>query len=110
MLIALWEWFLAFFFTQLFEMPIYWRASRSLRVAFFASAITHPIVWFVFPLLMRVGVAYEPMIVLAEAFAIAVESWWLRWNGVKRPFLWSLAANLFSVTCGFAMRELVGFP
>lgn len=110
MLIALWEWALAFFFTQLFELPIYWRASRSLRVGFFASAITHPIVWFVFPELMKLGLGYWPMIVLAEAFAIGVEAWWLRWNGVKRPLAWSLAANLFSVTCGFVMRETVGFP
>jgi hypothetical protein len=104
------EWAVAFFFTQLFELPIYWRASRSLKVGFLASAITHPVVWFVFPLLMRVGVGYWPMVALAECFAVGVETGWLAFNGVKRPFLWSLTANAVSVSGGFIMRELVGFP
>lgn len=112
MLNALWGWFVAFFFTQVFELPIYWWATRSLRVGFFASAITHPIVWFVFPLLMSVGVAYWPMVVLAELFAVSVEALWLRFNGIAlgKSVLVSLGANAFSVTCGFAMRAWVGFP
>lgn len=110
MLIASWGWLQAFFFTQLFEMPIYWRASRSLRVAFFASAMTHPIVWFVFPRLMEHGVPYWWMVGLAEAFAVLAEAAWLHFNQVPRALLWSLGANAFSVTCGFAMREFLGFP
>ena len=112
MLSALWGWLVAFFFTQLFELPIYWKATGSLRVAFFASAITHPIVWFVFPLLMEQGLGYAPMVVLAEAFAVFVEALWLRWNGLPpaRAFLWSLGANGLSVTCGFLMRSWLGFP
>lgn len=106
----LWGWLVAFFFTQLFEMPIYWKASSSLRVAFFASAMTHPVVWFVFPLLMDHGVEYGPMVVLAETFAVLGEAGWLWFNGVPRPLLWSFVANLFSVACGVALRELVGFP
>ena len=106
----LWGWLVAFFFTQLFEMPIYWKATRSLRVAFFASAMTHPIVWFVFPMLMDHRVGYWPMVVLAEMFAVLGEAGWLRFNGVPRPLLWSFGANVFSVGCGFALRELVGFP
>lgn len=110
MLSALWGWLVAFFFTELFEAPIYWRASKSLRVSLLASALTHPIVWFVFPLLMDHGVGYVPTVVLAELFAIAVEAAWLRWNRVPQPLLWSLLANTFSVTCGFILRALVGFP
>lgn len=110
MLSALWGWAVAFFFTQLFEMPIYWRAARSLRVGFFASAITHPIVWFVFPELMELGVGYVPMVVLAELFAVVVEGAWLRFNGVPRALLWSFAANGFSLSCGLALRALFGFP
>lgn len=110
MLSALWGWALAFFFTQLFEMPIYWRASKSLRVGFFASAITHPIVWFVFPELMDHGVGYVPMVLLAETFAVVVEGVWLRFNRVPRAFLWSLGANAFSVCCGLVLRSLFGFP
>ncbi len=110
MLSALWGWAVAFFFTQLFEMPIYWRASKSLRVGFFASAITHPVVWFVFPVLMDHGVAYAPMVVLAELFAWVVEAQWLRFNQVPRAYAWSLAANGFSLSCGLVMRSLFGFP
>ncbi|MDP3155847.1 MAG: hypothetical protein Q8N23_24460 [Archangium sp.] len=106
----LWGWLVAFFFTQLFEMPIYWKASGSLRVAFFASAMTHPIVWFVFPMLMDHGVEYWPMVLLAETFAVLGEASWLRFNGVPRPLLWSFVANSCSVGCGFALRELIGFP
>jgi hypothetical protein len=104
------EWAVAFFFTQLFELPIYWRASRSLKVGFLASAITHPVVWFGFPRLMSLGLGYWPMVVLAECFAVGVEAGWLSFNGVKRPFAWSLGANLCSVTLGFLMRETLGFP
>ena len=110
MLSALWGWFVAFFFTQLFEMPVYWKATRSLRVGFFASAITHPVVWFVFPLLMEHGVDYVPMVVLAELFAVLVEAWWLRFNGISKPLLWSLGANAFSASMGFVLRALFGFP
>ena len=112
MLSALWGWWVAFFFTQLFEMPIYWKATGSLRVGFFASAITHPVVWFVFPLLMEQGVDYVPMVALAEIFAVVVETAWLRFNGVKTlpSLLWSLGANAFSASMGFVLRELVGFP
>jgi hypothetical protein len=109
---ALWGWFVAFFFTQLFEMPIYWKATRSLRVGFFASAITHPVVWFVFPLLMEHGLDYVPMVVLAELFAVLVEAAWLRFNGMKAApsLVWSLAANAFSATMGFVSRAMFGFP
>lgn len=110
MLTALWGWFVAFFFTQLFELPIYWRATRSLRVSFFASAITHPVVWFVFPVLMDHGLDYVPMVALAELFAVLVEAAWLRFHQVPRALLWSLGANAFSATCGFVLRALVGFP
>ena len=106
----LWGWLVAFFFTQLFEMPIFWKASGSLRVAFFASAMTHPIVWFVFPMVMDHGVGYWPMVVLAEMFAVLGEAGWLRFNGVPLPLLWSFVANLFSVGCGLALREVAGFP
>ncbi len=108
----LWGWLVAFFFTQLFEMPMYWKATRSLRVAFFASAMTHPVVWFVFPLLMEHGVEYWPMVALAETFAVLAEAAWLRFNGLSKgkALLWSLAANAFSTSCGFALREWLGFP
>lgn len=110
MLSALWGWLVAFFFTQLFEVPWYWRATKRLRVSFLASAMTHPLVWFVFPTLMTAGVSYEGMVAAAETFAVLAEAAWLRVNGVQRAFWWSLGVNAFSATLGFVMRELVGFP
>ena len=110
MLSALWGWLVAFFITQLFEVPIYWKVTGSFRVAFFASAITHPVVWFVFPVLMEYGLDYVPMVVLAELFAVGVEAWWLRFNGIRNPVLLSLLANCFSASMGFVLRYFLGFP
>jgi hypothetical protein len=109
-LTALWGWGVAFFFTQLFEMPVYWFATKSLRVSFLASAMTHPVVWFVFPVLMEHGLSWPWMVVFAELFAVLAEAWWLHFNGIKRAFWWSLGANAFSATCGFVLRGWFGFP
>jgi len=111
-LTALWGWLVAFFFTQLFELPIYWFATRSLRVGFLASAMTHPIVWFVFPVLMEQGLSYVWMVLFAELFAVVAEAAWLHFSGISRgkALLWSLVANTFSATSGFVLRALVGFP
>ena len=44
------HWAFAFLFTQVVEIPIYMRGLRVGPVkAFGASAITHPVVWFVIP-------------------------------------------------------------
>ena len=110
MLTALWGWLVAFFFTQLFEIPIYWYATRSLRISFLASAMTHPVVWFVFPVLLEHGLSWTWMVVFAELFAVLAEAAWLHSNRTRRAFWWSLGANAFSATCGLVMRWLVGFP
>ena len=106
---ALRAWAVAFFFTQLFELPVYFYATRSWRIGFFASAMTHPMVWFVFPRLTELGLGWTPMVLLAEAFAVVAEGLWLRANQVKHPFLWSLAANGFSVCAGLALRHFTGW-
>ena len=102
---AVWGWLVAFFFTQLFEIPLYYRVTRSVRVAFLASALTNPIVWFVFPELMKLGVPYAAMVALAELFAVIAEAYWLKVNGVPRALLWSFLANTVSASCGFVLRE-----
>lgn len=99
------DWLVAFTLTQMLEMPIYFKASKSWRIGFFASAMTHPLVWFVFPLL---PIDYWPMVACAEVFAVVGEALWLKLNDVKHPFWWSLAANGFSFTTGLIIRETTG--
>lgn len=108
------RWLHAFLLTQAVEMPLYAAslagrpmASR-LALAFGASLLTHPIVWFVTPaLIVR---PYVAMVVVAELFAILAEAGYLRSLGVPRALSWSAAANLASVSTGFVVRALIGWP
>lgn len=103
-------WLTAFVFTQLVEIPIYAVALRvRLPAAFGASAITHPIVWFViFPF---VPLPYLGSIVLAESFAVVVEAIYFRFL-LRRPgvWVWALAANGASFGTGLLSRWLFGVP
>ena len=104
-------WLLAFLFTQAIEVPLYLRALRTsphrLLIAFGASTLTHPVVWFVFP---RVPLAYAPMVALAELFAVLTEAWWLHLFGLRRAWRWSLAANMTSLGLGLLCRAAWGWP
>jgi hypothetical protein len=101
------DWLLAFLLTQGIEVPVYlWTArwlARSLsgprRFAYAAgaSAITHPIIWFCLP---WETVPYPPLLVAAEAFAVAVEAVWGKLCGAPRPWLASLIANIASCSVG----------
>ena len=104
-------WFQAFALTQLIEMPIYLVGMRGaalsvpmrVAVAFGASALTHPIVWFplrdgLVPLLGGWG-----YFVVAEAFAILAEWAYLRSFGLANPLQWSLLANGTSLTIGLVI-------
>lgn len=112
-------WLAAFVFTQIVELPIYLVAiarsrgttsfPRDAVVAFGASAITHPIVWFVFPALFPAR-AYVAMIASAEVFAVVVEAAWLRAFGVRRALAWSIVANGTSFGLGMLSRALFGMP
>lgn len=103
------EWLAAFAFTQIVEVPIYRRAlgGRAL-VAFGASALTHPVVWFVFPRLPFAS--YLAMVAAAEVFAWLVEAAYLRAFGLRRALAWSLVANAASLGLGLASRALFGAP
>ena len=107
-------WLRAFLLTQLIEAPIYRRSyGASLAVALGASAITHPIVWFVFfgPLSLLAPLPYLAKLALAELFAWLVESAWLA--GVARlpgALRYALLANLASLTVGMLTRSVFGFP
>ncbi|MDI1445338.1 hypothetical protein [Polyangium sp. 6x1] len=119
----------AFVLTQVIEVPIYRRALgvRPL-VAFGASAITHPIVWFVLPTVWRslyvAAIRAEPRFVLgqlgyylgygvlAEGFAVAVEAayFWKAGITARRAFGWALVANAVSSLLGQALRAATGWP
>jgi hypothetical protein len=110
-------WLSAFVLTQLVEVPIYLLAQRrSARplparaiVGFIASALTHPVVWFVFPEVLE-RLPWEWMVACAELFAIVVEALWLRACGVPRPLFWSVIANGASFSTGLISRWLIGWP
>ena len=103
---AVLAWLTAFAVTQIVEVPIYAAALRErpwrerIGLAFAASAITHPFVWYVFPPLIE---DYWTMVVLAELFAVAVEGLWFWCFGLRRAILWALVANGASVGVGFAL-------
>jgi hypothetical protein len=118
--VSAWLW--AFLLTELVETPIYLRALLArddperpferfvpaLLVAFGASALTHPIVWFVAPRVFPSS--YVLMVAVAEAFAVLVEAAWLRAFGLRRALLWALFANAASVLVGLGLRRMFGWP
>ncbi len=108
---ALAGWLPAFVLTQAIEVPIYrWGARATWATAMVASALTHPLVWFAFPALFEGALGYVPMVVLAEVFAVAVEAAWLAHRAVRRPAVWSVAANAASLAIGLGTRYVVGWP
>lgn len=102
-------WLGAFAFTQAVELPVYLRAGCRAPGALAASAITHPVVWFV--LVPRLPLGYDERVVIAEAFAVIVEALWLR-LALRRPraLAWSLLANALSFGLGMLSRALFGWP
>jgi hypothetical protein len=131
------RWFWSFAFTQLVEVPIYLRAlsgpdrapappwPQRVGLAFLASALTHPYVWFVFFAVFYSSRGYDDLahhwpaldvhryaiyFVVAESFAVVVEAVLLRACGLQRAFLWALFANAASAGLGFLSRHLIGWP
>jgi hypothetical protein len=112
-------WLAAFVFTQIVEVPIYLFAiararARSFRpidlaIAFGASAITHPILWMLFPRSLSPR-DYVIVTAFAEALVVLVEAAWLRLFGVRRAIAWSLLANAASLGLGLISRALFGKP
>lgn len=102
-------WLTAFAFTQAVELPVYRRGGCSWGGAFAASALTHPVVWFVIFPLLHAG--YVEKIVVAETFAVLAEALWLRFAlRVPHALGWSLAANALSFGLGLLSRALFGRP
>ncbi len=105
-------WLGAFAFTQVIEAPIYARAlrhrPRRWLWALGASALTHPVVFFVVPRVWPGG--YWSGVAVAEAFAVAAEAAYLSALGVPLSLAWSLAANAASAGLGLASRAAFGWP
>ncbi len=123
------EWLRAFALTQVIELAVYaliLPASRPRRerlaIGFGASAITHPLVWFVIPALMQlirpcVAPDLEPRVywwvtvAVSEAFAFGAEAGWMRAFGLSWPraALASGLANGASFTVGLVCYKLLGW-
>ncbi len=121
------RWLIAFAFTQVVECPIWVSALRRngrtegprrsgwqlLCIAFGASAITHPVVWFVIPHLWvsaHRACGYPGMVVAGEAFAVIVEAEYAAGFGLRRAWLWSMLANAASFGLGLLSRSVLGLP
>lgn len=105
------DWFGAFVLTQAIEIPIYLRATRGRwGVAVLASTWTHPVVWFVFPLIAPLSWGYWGMVGAAESFAVLVEPVCLACFQVRHALGWGLIANGASLVVGLLLRETLGFP
>jgi hypothetical protein len=107
-------WLSAFAVTQLVEVPIYRRGyGAPWSAAFGASAVTHPVVWFVIfgALGHRIEMPYTTRVAIAELFAWGAEALFLV-GVVGRPnaVAWAFVANAASVAIGFILRALFGFP
>lgn len=124
------RWLAGFAFTQAVEIPLYCIALglrpssspgeaaprtllqraftlRNVAIAFGASALTHPFVWFLFPRLVR---PYWVMVLYAEAFAVIAEAAYFTSFRVRWALAWSLAVNASSVAVGLTSRQLFGVP
>lgn len=102
-----WAW--AFAFTQLVEVPVYLRLLRCTGVrAFGASALTHPLIWAVFP---RLPLGYAYAVIACELFAwLAEAAYFARPYGLRRALWASLCANAASCVLGFISRALFNAP
>ncbi|MEZ4389649.1 MAG: hypothetical protein R3A48_01025 [Polyangiales bacterium] len=106
-----WRWLIAFAFTEATEAPVYVRLlGVSWPRALAASAITHPVVWWVLAN-PRGPVPPAWRFVIAEGFAVLVEAWWFsRDTSWRRALAASALANATSVGLGLASRALFGLP
>jgi hypothetical protein len=106
------RWLGAFLFTQAVEVPIYGYALKGrLHLAFLASLVTHPFVWFGFPYVARrLGTPYPVTVLIAEVFAITVEAVLLSRFGLRRALAWAAFANVASASLGLTSRYFFGWP
>lgn len=107
-------WLEAFALTQLLEVPVFLLGMRAaplswpmrVAVALGASALTHPIVWFVLPPLLGPRLGFWGYFGIAETFAVVAEWRYLAAFEVERPLRLSLAANGLSMTVGLVVTSV----
>ena len=106
-------WPIAFLLTQLTEITIglfLWKEISKRKAAlyiFCASAITHPIVWFVIPQIAdEQQWSYHTYVLVAETYAYGVEILWYYILKAPRPILLSCAANTGSFLLGVLIHSI----
>lgn len=108
------SWWVGFALTQAIEMPIYLLGMRRsafplawrVGIAFGASALTHPIVWFVLPELLEARWGYWTFVAIAEVFAVVAEALYLRALKIEGAWGLSLVANAASALTGLVLHQL----
>jgi hypothetical protein len=102
----------AFAFTEIVEVPIYRRMLGSgFLEALGASAVTHPLLWFVFVPAVRAHLSYMQYASIGEALVVLLEALWFRWLFQRKgALLGSLAANGASYLLGLVAHALFGWP
>ncbi|MFM2418153.1 MAG: hypothetical protein RL385_2876 [Pseudomonadota bacterium] len=104
------RWIFAFLFTQAVEVPIYKRMlGVTVLRAFGASAITHPLLWFVvFP---QLSGSYTEKVVVSELLVWLSESlYFAAGAGTVRALKIAFLANGLSLALGLLSRALIGLP
>lgn len=95
--------------TEAVEAPIYLFAGRRLPLpqrwglALGTSALTHPLLWWLFP---ENADLYVPAVVIGETLVILAEGLLAKLAGLSHPWFWSAAANVSSVLLGFLWMVL----
>jgi hypothetical protein len=106
------RWAIYFALTQAIELPIYsagmpsWPRWKRLSIAFGASALTHPWLWFVLPPLLLRRLHYPIYLALVEPAIAAVEALYLAGMGVqlRRACVLSALANSASLLAGLVLH------
>ena len=97
-------WLWPYLVTAVIELPLYLAATgRRWVAALGAALLTQPVVFLLFPRFWPRGHP-QSQLACALLFAVAVEAAWLTSFGVKRPFHWSLVANVASLGVWLLVR------